>query len=405
MVLLLLAGVFAQGHQVTPAHNGFSPRPATPRIAPIGTEGRTEAQQKMLGSRPDYNIYKTLAHDPELYARWSALGAYLLNASTLPPRDREMVILRMGWLCQAPYEWSQHARIAKASAQLTDAEIHRIALGGSAPGWSEFDRQLLRMVDELRYQAMLSDATWTALRSRYSLEQMLDAIFTAGQYQLVSMALNSAGVQLDPELDERLPNDVPLPTPAQLPRLKRLITPRVPPLVLATMSEEQRGLVNPQLRDGAVPNLYATLVVHPKFYEPRMRFGSYLQKDSKLQPRVRELAILRTAWLSNTEYEWRHHAKIAQDLGFTDAEIVRVATGAPAQEWTEQERAVLLAADELRTEAFIGDATWQRLARHFTAEQLLELIYTVGGYGMTALAINSLGIQTEPGYPAMPAHP
>src|SRR5580658_3224997 len=71
----------------------FSPRLTQPRLAPIGKDGRTAAQQKMLASRPDFNIFNPLAHDPELYARWSGLGQYLLDASTLPPRDREIIIL------------------------------------------------------------------------------------------------------------------------------------------------------------------------------------------------------------------------------------------------------------------------------------------------------------------------
>src|ERR1700689_4061994 len=108
---------------------GFSARLREPRVAPIGKEGRTPEQERMLASRPDFNIYKTLAHDPQLYSRWSGLGQYLLNGSTLPPRDREIIILRMGWLCQAPYEWSQDARIAKAAKLLNDVEIHAIAEG------------------------------------------------------------------------------------------------------------------------------------------------------------------------------------------------------------------------------------------------------------------------------------
>ncbi|HYM35438.1 MAG TPA: carboxymuconolactone decarboxylase family protein, partial [Steroidobacteraceae bacterium] len=118
----------------------FSPRLSVPRLAPIGKEGRTPEQEKMLASRPDYNIYKTLAHHPELYTRWSGMGQYLLNGSTLPPRDREIIILRMGWLCQAPYEWSQHARIAQADVKMTAAEVHRIAEGGNAKEWCDFER-------------------------------------------------------------------------------------------------------------------------------------------------------------------------------------------------------------------------------------------------------------------------
>ena len=71
----------------------------------------------MLASRPDFNIYKTLAHHVDLYNRWSPLGRFVLDGSSLPPREREMVMLRMGWLCQSEYEWAQHARIAQSAGR------------------------------------------------------------------------------------------------------------------------------------------------------------------------------------------------------------------------------------------------------------------------------------------------
>jgi 4-carboxymuconolactone decarboxylase len=396
---LALCDLSAQGKEQDQAMAMFSPRLIQPRVPAVAKEGRTPAQEKMLANRPDYNVFKTLAHDPELFERWSGLGQYLLNASTLPPRDREIIILRMGWLCQAPYEWSQHARIAKASANMTDAEVRAIAAGAAAPSLSGFDRTLIRMTDELRYDTEISDATWAALRARYSVEQTIDAIYTAGQYQLVSMALNTLGVQLDPELQERIPTDLKLPLPAATPEVPRLRAARLKPLTLETMTQEQRQLVAPQMRDGKVPNLYATLVVHTRFYEPRLRFGSYIQRDSRLPPQTRELLILRTAWLAKSEYEWAHHAVFARDAGFTEAEIASVASGPRAGNWSDEQRALLQAADELRREALISAATWKTLAQHYDTAGMIEIIYTVGGYAMTAMAINSLGIQVEEGYP------
>jgi 4-carboxymuconolactone decarboxylase len=383
------------GRDVSQSTETFTPRLAVPRVPPIGKLGRTPAQEAMLANRPDFNIYKTLAHNPELYQRWGGLGQYLLSGSTLPARDREIIILRMGWLCQAPYEWAQHARIAKASAAMTDADVLRISRGREAAGWSNFERTLIDMVDELRYETQIDDATWTALRSKYSLEQVIDALFTAGQYQLVSMALNSTGVQLDPELRERIPADTTPPALASRPRAPRLAAPRIAPLTAATMTPEQRQLVGPQTRDGRLPNLYATLVVHTRFYEPRLRFGIYLQRDSHLPPRTRELLILRTAWNAGSEYEWAHHTSFAREAGFTDAEIARVAQGPAAAGWSEEQGALLRAADELRRETLIADSTWNTLGKFYEPASLLEIIYTVGGYAMTAMAINSLGIQLE----------
>jgi 4-carboxymuconolactone decarboxylase len=382
--------------------DAFSLRLKTPRLAPVPKEVRTPEQVKMLASRPDYNIYTTLAHHPELYARWSPLGQFLLNGSSLPPRHREMIMLRMGWLCQAEYEWAQHARIAKGAPGLTSADVHRIAEGPDAKEWSGFERILLRMVDELRYETEISDQTWTALRAEYSLPQVFDAVYTASQYQLVSMALNSLGVQIDPGLEDRLPGDVPKPRLAGMPVSPRLREPRIRPLVMSEMSAEQREMVAPQVRDGKLLNLYATMINYPAFYGPRQTFGSYLQRDSHLPPKTRELVIMRTAWVTRAEYEWSHHVAYARQAGFTDADIQRIAKGAQARGWSEELAAVLNAVDELRREAFISNATWQTLSKYYDPKLLLEIIYTSGGYTMTGLALNSFGVQIEDGNPRFP---
>jgi AhpD family alkylhydroperoxidase len=385
------------------AEDTFTPRLHTPRVAPLTKEQRTPAQQDMLASRPDYNVYKTLAHHVDLYNRWSPLGRFVMTESSLPPREREMVMLRMGWLCQSEYEWAQHARIAKAQAGMTNEDIHRIAAGATAAGWSEFDRTLLRMVDELRYEAMISDATWQALRTRYSVQQAIEAMYTASQYQLVSMALNTLGVQLDPGLEERFPKGVPQPALATMPKSQRLEQPRVPPLHPKDWTDEQRKLIAAHV-DTTQPvlNLYSTMLNDPALYGPRLKFGSYLQRDSLLPPKTRELVILRTAWLTRTEYEWGHHVESARQAGLSDAEIQRIAAGPDAPGWSEEHAAVLRAVDELRREAFVSDRTWKTLKKSYDTKKLIEIIYTSGGYTMTALAINSLGIQLEPGYPSIP---
>jgi alkylhydroperoxidase family enzyme len=124
-------------------------------------------------------------------------GSHILGQTcTLPPREREILILRTGWLCQAEYEWAQHVLIGKSNG-LIDAEIEQIRNGPNDEHWSPFDAALLRAADELHADAFINDATWETLRKRYSTEQLMDVVFTVGQYTLVSMALNTFGVQLD----------------------------------------------------------------------------------------------------------------------------------------------------------------------------------------------------------------
>jgi alkylhydroperoxidase family enzyme len=139
-----------------------------------------------------------MAVAPKAAKGFLAWGNYVLSRrNDLPPREREIVILRIGYLCKSGYEWTQHKRIALQSG-LTDEEIARIKIGSAAPGWSEADTALLKASEELHHDHFITDATWTALRNHFSEKQCMDAVFTAGQYTQVSMFLNTFGVQLDP---------------------------------------------------------------------------------------------------------------------------------------------------------------------------------------------------------------
>lgn len=176
----------------------------TSRIAPLpetqwDEETRELMEQARRGDRI-LNIFRTLAHHPKLLKRWRVFGGHLLNKSSLPARERELLILRIAWLQRGEYEWGQHSQIGK-DAGLTDAEILRITQGPEAADWDEFDATLLRAVDELHANARLSDAVWQALTARYHTQQMLDLLFTVGQYQMLALVLNSIGVQLEEDTE------------------------------------------------------------------------------------------------------------------------------------------------------------------------------------------------------------
>ena len=123
-------------------------------------------------------------------------AGHVLGKQTLPFRDRELLILRIGWLNQAEYEFAQHELIAKKGG-VSDADIERLKQGPKAEGWSEHEAALLQVADDLYENSVVSDATWAVLSKKYSTEQLMDAVFTVGQYNLVSWALNSFGVPLD----------------------------------------------------------------------------------------------------------------------------------------------------------------------------------------------------------------
>ena len=171
-----------------------------PRLPPLSDadlddEARDFVQQASRDGRV-LNIYRTLARHPKLLKRWGVFGTHVLYKNIIPARERELLILRTGWLCRSEYEWGQHVLIARASG-VTDEEIERVKEGPDHDGWSAEDAALLRAADELHGDAFISDPTWEALSERFDEKQLIDLVFTVGQYHVVSMALNTLGVQLD----------------------------------------------------------------------------------------------------------------------------------------------------------------------------------------------------------------
>lgn len=176
-------------------------RLSKPRLDPLPESEWSDEQRELIrtaerGGPTALNIYRTLAHHPKLLKRWGVFGAHVLYKNSLAARERELLILRTGWLCQSEYEWGQHVIIGRA-AGVTEDEIARIKEGPDASGWSEVDAALLRAADELHGDSMISDDTWRTLSSQFDSKQLIDLVFTVGQYHIVSMALNTLGVQLD----------------------------------------------------------------------------------------------------------------------------------------------------------------------------------------------------------------
>jgi alkylhydroperoxidase family enzyme len=175
-----------------------------PPTSPDERDARTEELLAGMLQRPDgteMNIFSTLAHHPKLLKRWAAFGGTLLFGGRLPARDRELLILRTAWLCDAEYEWGQHVSLA-LSAGVTEAEIEQIHTQGASGEWSETDRALLTGVDELHKAAHITDETWARLDSAYDYQQLIEICMLIGQYHMVAFTLNSLGVEPEPGLPE-----------------------------------------------------------------------------------------------------------------------------------------------------------------------------------------------------------
>lgn len=172
--------------------------------------------------------------------------------------------------------------------------------------------------------------------------------------------------------------------------------PRIPPLAEAELSDDARTLLAQAAPPGArAVNIFATLVRHPGLFRRWLPFGGKLLRG-KLAPRDRELAILRTAWLCESPYEWAQHVPIAEAAGVTAAEVEAVASGPDDPSWRAEDATVVRAADELHDDAVVSDATWAALAERFDERQLIELVMLIGHYHMIAFTLNSLGVQLEP---------
>lgn len=189
----------------------------TPRIPPLPPEewpiGMRDALAALQPANPRHpfpprrddrpkglNILGTLAHHPELTRAFHTLTGHVLFGSTLEPRQRELLVLRVAAVRRAEYEWAQHV-VLGGDAGLTPAEIDRVAEGPAAEGWSALDRAMVRAVDELLADAEVQDDTWAALvDGGLGDRQCMDLVFTVGTYDVLAMAMRSFGVELDDDL-------------------------------------------------------------------------------------------------------------------------------------------------------------------------------------------------------------
>jgi hypothetical protein len=176
-----------------------SDRPTTPRLHPL-TASTPELAEILAGGIKNgggqpLNIFGTMAHHPKLLKRFMTYGGYFLNKGLVPAREREVVILRVGWRTGSVYEFGQHTLIGRQCG-LTDDEIAALAQE-SATTWSSKDSALIAMVDDLCADNCVSEGTWNALKSNWSDAQLVELVLLAGSYRMVAGFLNTMGVQLD----------------------------------------------------------------------------------------------------------------------------------------------------------------------------------------------------------------
>jgi alkylhydroperoxidase family enzyme len=154
----------------------------------LSTEGRPKA----------LNALGTLAQHPDLTKAFNTFNGHIIYNTSLSPRQRELLVLRVAHLRGSEYEWRQHLVLAR-DAGIGDDEIAAIA-DGPAVDWPALDGALVRAVDELLDDALVSEETWATLAAELDVHQLMDVVFTVGAYDLLAMAFRSFGVELDDDL-------------------------------------------------------------------------------------------------------------------------------------------------------------------------------------------------------------
>ena len=139
-------------------------------------------------------VFGLMLRHPGLFKVQMDMGLQLFKGE-ISPRERELAVLRVGWLCRAPFEWGEHVDIAK-SYGITSEEIERVTHGSAATGWTEHEQAILKGVEELLGNQMLSDQTWNVLASSWSEAQLVEFPMLVGQYYATALQQNTLRVTL-----------------------------------------------------------------------------------------------------------------------------------------------------------------------------------------------------------------
>ena len=144
------------------------------------------------------------------------------------------------------------------------------------------------------------------------------------------------------------------------------------------------------------PNAITTILRHPQLFRTFFAYNGRLLSRPALEPRWRELMVLRVAWRTQSSYEWVQHVRLAPRCGITTEEIEAIAGRTEGHPWSPLEADLLSATDQLLDRYQVNDETWARLAAHLDDAQLIELAFVVATYTCLAMAFKSFGLELDP---------
>jgi alkylhydroperoxidase family enzyme len=176
--------------------------PADTRLRPVDPpyeDGVARTLERLMGGvgAEPLLLFRTIAHNPTLLDKLRTTGTYLLNFGTIEPLEREIVILRTCARCGCEYEWGVHVAIFSEAVGLGDEQIVATVTGDTTP-FTERQRALLALVDELHDTSTITDELWRTLAAAYRPEQLVELVTLVGQYHTVSFTANALGVELEP---------------------------------------------------------------------------------------------------------------------------------------------------------------------------------------------------------------
>ena len=139
-----------------------------------------------------------------------------------------------------------------------------------------------------------------------------------------------------------------------------------------------------------------TFAHHPKLADLFSQLNIHLLLTSTLPVRQRQIAIMRTAWITKARYMWSSHLRTSLGFGLEPELFGPLQAGADDPYFTDFERTIILATEELVNDRRIGDANWRALSAEWNEQQLLDFMFTVGAYVLTAGVMRSTGVEREP---------
>ena len=162
------------------------------------------------------------------------------------------------------------------------------------------------------------------------------------------------------------------------------------------MFGDRDPVARPGTVTGSPGDYWTTLALVPDFLKMSSdALFALLQPGRKLEPRFRELAILRTAISGDCRFEYSQHVKVARTVGIPDGKLDALKSWTTSEQFDQSERAVMAAADELIGRNLVEDATFAALKRHFTDEQIVELFAVIATYRMHGLLVRALHLEFD----------